>query len=106
MISGDSLVAGLSRYFNNWEMHFVTFNTLNYGIREGLIGNIFWHSNDLPLLSSVKYVIILWGTNNLHKDSPYEIVDGLIATVYILEKNTITLKLLFAVYFQKINLGL
>ena len=33
-------------------------------------------------------------------------MDGVTATVYRLEKNAITLELLFAVYFQEMNLGL
>ena len=86
LIAGDSLIVYLSRYFNVWEKYFVPFNKLNFGIGVDLIENVFWLSNDLLPLSSVKHVI-LSVTDNLHKDSPYEIVDGLIATAYVLEKN-------------------
>lgn len=61
----DNLVAGLSRYSNNWEMFFVYFNTLNIRIGGDRIENVLWRSNNLPPLSSVKHVIILCETKKM-----------------------------------------
>ena len=56
--------------------------------------------------SIINHIFILCETNNLYKYSPYEIVDSVTATVYRPEKDVITLELLFAVYFQEMNLDL
>ena len=59
---------------------------LNFGIGGDRIENVLWRSNNLPYLSSVQHVVILCATNNLHKDSPCELVNGLIATADVLKK--------------------
>ena len=40
LITGDSLIAGLTRYSNIGEKYFVTFNMLNSGIRGDHIENV------------------------------------------------------------------
>ena len=37
-----------------------------------------WHAREIPFIPSLKNVVILWGTNNINKDSPYDIAQGLI----------------------------
>ena len=41
LITGDWLVARLSRYSNVWDRYFVPFNMLNFVIGGGLFENIF-----------------------------------------------------------------
>ena len=37
-----------------------------------------WHTREIPFIPSLKNVVILCGTNNINKDSPYDIAQGLI----------------------------
>ena len=87
------------------EKVFLLFNTLNFGIGENHFENNVQCSKDLLHLSLAKHILILCRTNNLHNDSPFEIVHGVISEVYVLEKDTTTLKFLFAVYFQEMSIG-
>lgn len=41
---------------------------------------------DLPSFSSLKNAVILYGTNNLHQDSPEDIVDGITKIGYFFKK--------------------
>ena len=50
---------------------------LRFGFEGDHIENVLWCSNDLQPLSTVKHGIILCGTNNLYKDPPHIIVDGI-----------------------------
>ena len=44
-----------------------------------LIGDsILWRALNLPVLSNLKIVVVLCGTNNLLLDSPKDIVDGVL----------------------------
>ena len=43
-------------------------------------------------------------TKNRYEDSPYKIVDGIIARASVLKKNIITLKVMFVLYFQRMTL--
>ena len=42
--------------------------------------HVLWRAHDLRRLSSLRNVIILCGSNNLYKDSPDDIANGLIKT--------------------------
>ena len=77
IIIGDSIVAGLTRYTNVWNNRFGN-RFINLGISEDRVENILWRARDIPFLPSLKNVI-LCGTNNINKDSPYDIDPGLIA---------------------------
>lgn len=50
---------------------------LNFEIGGNHIENVLWRSNDLLPLSSVKQVVVLCGTDNVHENLPPEIADGL-----------------------------
>ena len=39
---------------------------------------MFWRAQNLPVISSLKNVVILCGTNNLFQDSPEDIPDGVV----------------------------
>ena len=78
IIIGDSIVAGLTRYTNIWNNLFGN-RFINLGISGDPVENVLWRARDISFLPSLKNVIILCGTNNINKDSPYEIAKGLIA---------------------------
>ena len=70
LLLGDSIVAGLSRYPSVWNKYFAPINALNLGIGGDCVENVPWRAIDLPLPSSLKNVVILWGTNNIPIDTP------------------------------------
>ena len=76
IIIGDSIVAGLTRYSNVWKSLFGN-KFINLGIRRDRVENFLWR--DIVFPSRLKNVFILSGMNNINKDPPYDIVQGLIA---------------------------
>ena len=78
IIIGDSIVAGLTPYTNIWNNLF-GIRFINLGISGDRVENVLWRTRDIPSLLLLKNVIILCGTNNINKDSPYDIAQGLIA---------------------------
>ena len=52
--------------------------TLNYGIGGDRVQNVLWRAQNFPVISSLKNVVILCGTNNLFTDSPKDIADDII----------------------------
>ena len=78
IIIRDSIVAGLTRYTNVWNNLFGN-RFINLGISGDRVENVLWRARDIPILPSLKNVVILCGTNNINKDSPYDIAQGLIA---------------------------
>ena len=78
IIIGDSIVAGLTHYSNVWKNLFGN-QFINLGIHGGRIENVLWCVRDIAFPPRLKNVVILCGTNNINKDPPYDIVQGLIA---------------------------
>ena len=78
IIIGDSIVAGLTRYTNIWNNLFGN-SFINLGISGDCVENVLWRAREIPFIPSLKNVVILCGTNNINKDSPYDIAQGLIA---------------------------
>ena len=89
IIIGDSIVAGLTRCTNIWNNLFGS-RLINLGISGDRVENVLWHARDIPFLLSLKNVVILCGTNNINKDPPYDIVQGLIAIGSVLGTNSVT----------------
>ena len=58
------------------------------GIGGDRIENILRQAIDLPLLSSVKNVVILCGTNNIPIDTPRDIADCIISIGSIFQKKS------------------
>ena len=77
----DSIVAGLNRYQSVWTKYLEPLKTLNCGIGSDRVQNVLWQAQNLLVISSLKNVIILCGTNNLFQDSPEDIADGIIEIV-------------------------
>ena len=79
VLIGDSIVAGLSRYANIWRTFFKTFHTLNYGIGGDRTQHVLWRAENVTLPNSLKYVVIHCGTNNIDRDQPRDIANGVIS---------------------------
>ena len=77
VLTGDSIVAGLSRYQNIWNGNF-SFITLNCGLGGDKVQNVLWQDHNLPAVKSVRNVVILCGTIKLQLNAPKDIVDGII----------------------------
>ena len=80
LLLGDSIVAGLSRYPNVWNEYLVPINTLNLGIGGDRVENV------LPLPSSVKNIVIMYGANNIPVGTPRNIADCIISIDYTFRK--------------------
>ena len=78
IIIGDSIAAGLNRYRSVWTKYLEPLKTLNCGIGGDRVQNVLWRAQNLPVISSLKNVVILCGINNLFQDSPEDIADGVI----------------------------
>ena len=52
-------------------------NVLNCGIGDDRAQNIFWWSQNLPLISDLKIVVVLCEANNLLQDPPEEIAESI-----------------------------
>ena len=78
IIIGDSVAAGLNRYRRVWTKYLETLKTLNCETGGDRVQNVLWRAQNLPVISSLKNVVILCGTNNLFHDSPEDIADGII----------------------------
>ena len=85
VVIGDSIAADLMRYRNVCDENFCR-DTVNCEIGGDKTQNVLWRSNNIPLPQSLKYVVINCGTNNLDKDNPDEISDGLICIALLFQK--------------------
>ena len=94
VLIGDSLVAGLSRYANIWRSFFKTFDTLNYGIGGDCTQHVLWRAENATLPNSLKYVVIHCGTNNIDRDQPRDIANGVIAIGLTLQEKCSGLKVI------------
>ena len=78
IIIEGSIVAGPTRYTNIWNNLFGN-RFINLGISGDRAENVLWRARDIPFLPSLKSIVVLCGTNNINKDPPYDIGQGLIA---------------------------
>ena len=70
IIIGDSIVAGLNHYQNVWAKFLQPLRALNCGIGGDKVQHVLWCSHNLPVVKSIKKVVVLCSTNNLNQDSP------------------------------------
>ena len=76
LLLGDSLIKGLNRFKRTWYKYFP--NSFNFGISRNHAENVLWRALNLPEMSYLMNVIILYGKNNIFIDSPYDIAQCLI----------------------------
>ena len=68
---------GLTHYSKVWNKFCKLLNAVNCGIGGDREQIVLWRVHDLHPFLSLKNVVVLWGTNNLYKDSPEDISNGL-----------------------------
>ena len=78
IIIGDSIVAGLARYQSVWAKFLQPLRALHCGIGGDKVRHVLWRSHNLPVVKSIKKVVVLCGASNLNQDSPEDITDGII----------------------------
>ena len=94
VLIGDSIVAGLSRYANIWRTFFKTFDALNYGIGGDRTQHVLWRAENATLPNALKYVVIHCGTNNIDRDQPRDIANGVISVGLTLQEKCHGLKVI------------
>ena len=87
VLIGDSIIESFDKCNDIFNKFFLSFRTVNFGISGDKIQNVLWCVCNMTLLTSMEYVIIHCGTNNLRHNSPLKIVEGLINIACILKKN-------------------
>ena len=78
IIIWESTAAELNRYGSVCTKYLEPLKTLNCGIEGDRVQNVLWRAQNLPVISSLKNIVILCGTNNLLQDSSEDITDGIV----------------------------
>ena len=86
ILIGDSLIAGLHRYYKIWNNFFKPTDALYCSIGRDKVQNVLWQMQNLPISPSLNNAVILCSTNNLLQDSPEDIVDGIIEIGHYFKK--------------------
>jgi lysophospholipase L1-like esterase len=81
LLVGDSLIKGLNRYANVWRKYFGSMQCLNFGIGGDRVQHVLWRLRHGELNCDPKVIVIHCGTNNIGKDTPKEIAEGLLTIV-------------------------
>ena len=77
VIIGDSIAKGLMRYEDIWKT-FDSFNTVNMGIGGDKCQHVLWRCQNINFPSTVKYSVLIVGTNNIDSSSPNDIANSII----------------------------
>ena len=94
-LCGTSIVQGLKRYSNIWQKMFAPQGAINLGIGGDRTQNLLWRVEDLRHLpSTVEFLVIHCGTNNLCDSLPSNIADGVFAVGAMARKNNSMVKIL------------
>ena len=83
----DSIIANFDKCNDIFDKFFLSFRTLNFGISGDKIQNVLWRVCNMTVPTSVEYVIIHCGANNLGHNSPLKISEGLTNIACMLKKN-------------------
>ena len=86
LLVGDSMVKGLARYHRVWSKYFEPLRALNFGVGGDRTQHVLWRieNGEIPLNLQVAFVHC--GTNNLDRDNPTEIRDGIASIVYTIQE--------------------
>ena len=81
VLTGDSIIKGLSRYPKIWRKYFAPLKALNFGIGGDKTQHVLWRLQNGELECDPKIIVVLCGTNNIDKNSSSEIAQGILAIV-------------------------
>ena len=86
LLVGDSMVKGLARYHRVCSKYFEPLHALNFGVGGDRTQHVLWRieNGEIPLNLQVAFVHC--GTNNLDRDNPTEIRDGIASIVYTIQE--------------------
>ena len=86
LLVGDSMVKGLARYHRVWSKYFEPLRALNFGVGGDRTQHVLWRieNGEIPLNLQVAFVHC--GANNLDRDNPAEIRDGIASIVYTIQE--------------------
>ena len=88
LLISDSLVNGLARYHRVWSKYFEPLRALNFGVGGDRTQHVLWRieNGEIPLNLQVAHAFVHCGTNNLDRDNPAEIRDGIASIVYTIQE--------------------
>ena len=86
ILCGDSIIAGLARYSEVWGKYFRPLNAINCGIGGDRTQHVLWRMENMQLPSTIQFAVLHCGTNNIDRDRPYDIANGVISCGLILQQ--------------------
>ena len=103
LLVGDSLVNGLARYHRVWSKYFEPLHALYFAVGGDRAQHVLWRIENGKILLNLQVAFVHCGTNNLDRDNPDEIRDGIASIVYTIQEKSQMLTLLCQDYFQEIK---
>ena len=85
LLIGDSLINGLSRYANVWSTFFGPLRALNFGIGGDRTQHVLWRVENGEIPMNLHICVIHCGTNNIDRDTPSDITDGITSIVSVFQ---------------------
>ena len=86
LLVGDSLVNGLARYHRVWSKYFEPLRALNFGVGGDRTQHVLWRIENCEIPLNLQVAFVHCGTNNLDRDNPAEIRDGIASIVYTIQE--------------------
>lgn len=81
VLTGDSIIKGLTRYTWIWKKYFAPLKSLNFGIGGDRTQHVLWRLQNGEIECDPKVFVVLCGTNNVDKNGASEIAQGILAIV-------------------------
>ena len=93
LLLGNSIITGLARYQIVRKKYFASLKAVNLGIGGDRVEKVLWRAISLPLLSSVRNIVVQCGTNNVSTDSPRNTADCIVdeGTIFWRKSNTVNI---------------
>ena len=86
LLVGDSLVNGLARYHRVWSKYLEPLRALNFGVGGDRTQHVLWRIENGEIPLNLQVAFVRCGTNNLDRDNPAEIKDGIASIVYTIQE--------------------
>ena len=83
IVIGDSIAAELARFSDVWRIFYC--NVLNLCIGGDRTEHVIWRVDNLSFPTSMKYVTINCGTNNIKFNNPVPIANGILCVYYLIQ---------------------
>eukprot|EP00795_Rhopilema_esculentum_P017748 gene17748-9420_t len=85
LLIGDSIINGLSRYHSVWSKYFGPLRALNFGIGGDRTQHVLWRVENGEIPMNLHICVVHCGTNNIDKDTPSDITDGITSIVSVFQ---------------------